>query len=75
MEILSQSEHPLPISSYYQFLNATRKEVPIMTTWGYWQDDQYITQPQKLLDLLSDYHKVEYNNVVDFNTLSQYFVP
>ena len=75
MEILSQSEHPLPISSYYQFLNATRKEVPIMTTWGYWQDDQYVTQPQKLLDLLSDYHKVEYNNVVDFNTLSQYFVP
>ena len=65
MEMLSGTNHSLPLSSYYQFLNETRQEVPVVTTWGYVQNGEFITEPENLPDLLEEYRMVEYNNVID----------
>lgn len=75
MEMLSGTNHSLPLSSYYQFLNETRQEVPVVTTWGYVQNGEFITEPENLPNLLEEYRMVEYNNVIDEKKLTEYFMP
>ncbi|AND79954.1 LTA synthase family protein [Streptococcus pantholopis] len=75
-DILSQTDYPLPVSSYYQFLSELQQQIPIMTTWGYY-DDGYTYSEEAPADsqLLSQYRLLEYNNVMDKSalTLTQYY--
>lgn len=74
-QVLSDSEYPLPISSYYQFLNATRNEVPVITTWGYIQNGTLSTETEYLPAELDSYRMIEYNNAIDKTPLSKFYIP
>ncbi|MGT2754626.1 LTA synthase family protein [Streptococcus ovis] len=73
MNVLQETEHPIPSSPYYQFLNDVRQQVPILTTWGtLGQDGQEIKEPEKI-EAFHHYQIMEYYNAFDKHTLNQYF--
>ena len=69
LQILSQTEHPLPLSSYYQFLSKVQAEIPVMTTWGYYDSNYNYSEETPTSELYQQYQYIEYNNVVDKHSL------
>ena len=71
LSTLTKTDYPLPISSYYQFLSELQQQIPIMTTWGYYNADYaYSAEAPADNQLLSQYRLIGYNNVVDKSALS-----
>lgn len=74
-EILAETPYALPRSSYYQFLSSLQKEVPIMTTWGYYDSSGNYSEQAPDTNLYKDYQMIQYNNVMDKSSLemTQYY--
>lgn len=73
MNVLQETDYPVPISPYYQFLNDVRQKVPILTTWGILNHDgQEIENPENIEEY-QHYQIMEYNNAFDSDTLNEYF--
>ncbi|MFC3927545.1 LTA synthase family protein [Streptococcus caprae] len=69
LEVLSQTDHALSVSSYYQFLAQVQKEIPVMTTWGYYDSSYTYSDTAPTSELYKQYQLVEYNNVIDKTSL------
>ncbi|MGT2667390.1 LTA synthase family protein [Streptococcus rifensis] len=65
MQVLSQTEYALPISPFYQFLSKVQEEIPVMTTWGYYDSNYNYSEIAPTSQLYKDYQYVQYNNVID----------
>ena len=75
LQILSQTDHALPLTSYYQFLSKVQTEIPVMTTWGYYDANYTYSENAPTSELYQQYQYIEYNNVVDKNSidLTEYY--
>lgn len=73
LEVLSQTPHALPISPYYQYMYQLYQEVPIQTTWGYYQSDGQFTASPKGLSLFDDYKYILYNHLKDSQDYLKYY--
>lgn len=73
LDVLSQTPHALPQSSYYQFLQEVRSAIPVFTTWGYRLPDGSIVDEVTDFPLYRDYQQIEYNNAIDSNPLEKYY--
>ena len=75
LQILSQTDHALPLTSYYQFLSKVQTEIPVMTTWGYYDANYTYSENAPTSELYQLYQYIEYNNVVDKNSidLTEYY--
>lgn len=69
-QILSQTEYALPISSYYQFLSKVQVEIPVLTTWGYYDSNYSYSEKAPSSELYKQYQYVQYNNVIDKNSIN-----
>ena len=69
MQILSKTEHALPQSSYYQFLSNIQAEIPVMTTWGYYDANYNYSEKAPISELYQQYQYLEYNNVVEKDSI------
>jgi phosphoglycerol transferase MdoB-like AlkP superfamily enzyme len=75
LQILSQTDHALPLTSYYQFLSKVQTEIPVMTTWGYYDGNGTYSEKAPTSELYQQYKYIQYNNVVDKNSidLTEYY--
>ena len=75
MNTLSQTDYALPQSSYYQFLSKVQSEIPILTTWGHYDSSGTYSENAPTSELYQQYQYIEYNNVVDKNSidLTEYY--
>lgn len=69
LQTLSQTNHALPISSYYHFLSQLQKEIPVMTTWGYYDNENTYSDTQPVSEKYQHYRQIVYNNVTDKHSL------
>ena len=73
LNILSETNYALPVSSYYQYMYQLYQEVPIQTTWGYYSaDGQFMESPEDIA-LFEDYKYVLYNHVKDSQDYKKYY--
>ena len=73
LNLLSESKHPLPVSSYYQYMYRLFEEVPIQTTWGYYLSDGTFTALPKGLGIFDDYKYILYNHLKDSQDYINYY--
>lgn len=73
LDILQETEYPVPVSQYYQFLEDVRQKVPIITTWGTLGQDGKEIKNAKDIAEFQNYQIMEYNNAFDKNTVDKYF--
>ncbi|WP_155997143.1 LTA synthase family protein [Streptococcus ruminantium] len=65
MDILSESDYPLPRSSYQQFLSAMQNQAPVITSWGNLDSNGQQIENLGTLPLYQTYLQLEYNSAVD----------
>lgn len=65
MDILSESDYPLPRSSYQQFLSTMQNQAPIITSWGNLDSNGQQIKNLGTLPLYQTYLQLEYNNAID----------
>lgn len=68
--LLSETDYGLSITSYYQFLNKVQSEIPVMTTWGYYDSAGNYSSKTPNSDLFKQYQLIQYNNVIDTSTIN-----
>ncbi|MBR7927759.1 LTA synthase family protein [Aerococcaceae bacterium zg-ZUI334] len=70
---LKNSDNPLPINSYYQFLIDVMEEYPVYTTWGFKEKTDKYSETIDT-ELYQEYMQVQYNKI--FGTYpSKLFLP
>ncbi|WP_174850701.1 LTA synthase family protein [Streptococcus suis] len=73
MDILSESDYPLPRSPYQQFLSDMQIEAPIITSWGNIDNSGQQIEDISNLSLYQTYLQLEYNSAVDKRPLTDLY--
>ncbi|TCD46512.1 hypothetical protein D3X11_03745 [Streptococcus sp. X16XC17] len=73
LAMLSETDHQVPISSYYNYMYQLYKEVPIQMTWGYYDAQNNFMDSPLNSDLLQDYPNILYNHVEDSKHFLNYY--